>query len=209
VKDFAKGVFKFVGVIVLLAAIAAGVLYGFFVKVLEVGHNGMAPTMVLGDQVLVWKTQELGLGEVALCGHPQQPGVYVLGRVVGRRGQIVGMERGALTINGETPEVDTRGVVAFEDAELGRTLRMRYAYERILTHDHPIFWREDGEPRMRRPHTVRGGLFLMNDNRTHRGEDSRTYGEVAEESCVGRVFLRLTAAETPAELGNAALDIIE
>lgn len=208
-KDFAKGVFKFLGVLVLLAAIAGGVLYGFFVKVLEVGHNGMAPTMTLGDQVLVWKTQELGLGEVALCGHPQQPGVYVLGRVVGRAGQIVGIERGALTINGESPEVDTRGVVAFEDAELGRTVRMRHAYERILTHDHPLFWREGSEPRMRRAHTVQGGLFLMNDNRTHRGEDSRTFGEVANESCVGRVFLRLTAAETPAEIGNAALDIIE
>ena len=208
-KDFAKGLFKFLGVLVILAAIAAGVLYGFFVKVLEVGHNGMAPTMILGDQVLVWKTQQLGLGEVALCAHPQQPGVYVLGRVVGRPGQVVGMERGTLTINGETPSVDLLDVVAFPDAELGRSVRMRRAREVILDHDHPLFWREDSEPRMRRPHTVQGGLFLMNDNRTHRGEDSRTFGEVAPASCVGRVFLRLTAAETPAEIGNAALDIIE
>lgn len=208
-KDFAKGVFKFLSVIVILVAIAAGVLYGFYVKVLEVGHNGMAPTIVLGDSVLVWKTQELGLGQVALCEHPQQPGVYVLGRVVGRPGQIVGMERGTLTINGEMPEVDGRGIVSFQDAEIGRTVRMRYAYERILTHDHPIFWREGSEPRMSRPHTVRGGLFLMSDNRTHRGEDSRTFGEVSPASCVGRVFMRLTAAPTPAEIGNAALDIIE
>lgn len=208
-KDFAKGLFKFLGVLAILAAIAAGVLYGFFVKVLEVGHNGMAPTMTMGDQVLVWKTQELGLGEVALCEHPRQPGVYVLGRVVGRPGQIVAIERGSLTINGEAPMVDVLDVVAFPDAELGRTVRMQHAHEDILGHEHPLFWREDSEPRMRRPHTVQGGLFLMNDNRTHRGEDSRTFGEVSPEGCIGRAFLRLTAAETPAEIGNAALDIIE
>lgn len=209
VRDFLKGALKFLGVVLVIALIAGGVLYAFFVKVVEVGHNAMAPTMILGDRVLVWNSQDFGLGEVILCPHPQQPGRYVMGRVVGRPGQTVSMERGTLRINGQAPDTDVRGVVSFFDAETGRTERMRMALEDILDHDHRIFWREGSEPRMRRSHRVSGGLYIMNDNRTYVGEDSRTFGEVAPTTCVGRVFMRLTAAPSPAEVGNGALDIIE
>ncbi|MCZ7679215.1 MAG: hypothetical protein M5U28_10860 [Sandaracinaceae bacterium] len=62
---------------------------------------------------------------------------------------------------------------------------------------------------MRRAHRVSGGLYILNDNRTYVGEDSRTFGEVTPSTCVGRVFMRLTAAPSPAEIGNAPLDVIE
>lgn len=208
-RDFLKGALKFLGVVLVIALIAGGVLYAFFVKVVEVGHNAMAPTMILGDRVLVWNSQDFELGEVVLCPHPQQPGRYVMGRVVGRPGQIVSFERGSLTINGQTPATDVRGLVDFFDAESGRTERMRMALEDILDHDHRIFWREGSEARMRRAHRVSGGLYILNDNRTYVGEDSRTFGEVTPSTCVGRVFMRLTAAPSPAEIGNAPLDVIE
>lgn len=208
-KDFVKGALKFVAVIAVLAAVAGGVLYGFFVEIVDVGHNAMAPTMTIGDRVLVWKTQELPLGAVALCAHPVQPGVYVMGRVVGRPDHVVSIERGGLQINGDAPDLDTQGFVTFHDAEIGRAVRMRKIHEDILDRDHFIFVQDGREPRMRRAHRVERGLFLMNDNRTHRGEDSRTYGEVDPSACVGRVFMRLSAAESAPELGHAALDIIE
>ncbi len=209
VRDFLKGALKFLGVLLVIALVVGGVLYAFFVKVVEVGHNAMAPTMILGDRVLVWNTQDLGLGEVALCPHPQQPGRYVMGRVVGRPGQVLSMERGVLRINGDAPDTDIRGVVGFADAESGRTVRMHLAFEDILDHEHTIFWREGSQPQMRREHRVSSGLYLLSDNRTYTGEDSRTFGEVQPSTCVGRVFMRLTAAPSPAEVGNAALDIIE
>lgn len=204
-----KGLFKLLGVVLLIALVAGGVLYTSFVTVVEVGHNAMAPTMTLGDRVLVWRTDKFELGQVALCAHPGQPGNYVIGRVVGRPGQTVAIERGQLLIAGEAPPVDIRDVVVFDDAELGRPVRMRRALEDLLDRDHFIFTREGDEPRMRRAHSVRSGLFLMNDNRTHRGEDSRTYGEVDPNSCVGRVFMRLTAAPATVALGGAALDILK
>ncbi len=208
-REFTRGLLKFVGVVALLAAIAGGVLYAFFVKVVDIGHNGMAPTMILGDRVLVWRTQEFELGEPVLCRHPEQPGRYVIGRVVGRPGNVVAFERGSLTINGRSPDLDVRGLVIFQDAERGRQERMQYAIEDILDHDHPIFMRERSQPRMSRPHRVTGGLFLMSDNRTYVGEDSRAFGEVDSSTCVGRVFMRLTAAPSPSEVGNGVLDIID
>lgn len=208
VKDFLKGIFKFVGVLLVVALIVGGVVYSSFVTVLDVGHSAMAPTMVLGDRVLVWNTQELGLGEVALCAHPERPGEYVMGRVVGRPGHTVSFERGGLRINGDAPDTDLKGVITFHEADTRRTRQMRLIFEDILDNDHHIFVREGHTPSMRRPHEVQRGLFLMNDNRSFPGEDSRTYGEVTPSDCVGRVIMRLKAADAPAELGHAALDII-
>jgi signal peptidase I len=209
VRDFTKGALKFLGVVLAIALIAGGVLYGFFVKIVEVGHNAMAPTMILGDRVLVWKTTELELGDIALCAHPQEPGRYVMGRVVGRTGQTITFERGQLQINGETPDSQTLQDLEFDDAETGRRQRMRLGRENILDRTHWTFRRTTSEPRMRRPHRVGPGLFLLSDNRTHLGEDSRAYGEVTPSTCVGRVFMRLTAAPSPSEVGNAALDRIQ
>lgn len=208
-RDFTKGALKFLGVMLVIALVVGGVLYGFFVKVVEVGHNAMAPTMILGDRVLVWNTTELELGQVALCEHPSEPGRYMMGRVVGRPGQVVTFERGQLKIAGRTPDADQLGPIEFDDAETGRRQRMRLARENILDRTHWTFTREGHEPRMRRPHRVGSGLFLLNDNRTYLNEDSRTFGEVSPSRCVGRVFMRLTAAPSPPEVGNAALDRLQ
>lgn len=207
-KDFLKGIFKFVGVLLILALIVGGVLYSSFVTVLHVGHSAMAPTTVLGDQVLVWNSQEFGLGEVALCAHPERPGEYVMGRVVGRPGHTVSFERGGLCINGDAPYTDLTSMVSFFEGDTRRTHRMRLMVEDILGSHHRIFVREGHTPSMRRPHEVKRGLFLLNDNRSFPGEDSRTYGEVEPSACIGRVIMRLKAADAPAELGHAALDII-
>ena len=210
-RDFMKGLFKFIGVVAVIAAIAGGVLYAFYVKVVEVGHNGMAPTMFVGDRVLVWNGHNFDLGDIALCPHPTEPGRYVMGRVVGRTGQRVAIERGALRINGETPESDLHSPISWLDAETGRTEQMVWGIESILNHDHTFFVRAGraGVPDLREARVRGGQLYLLSDNRTHRGEDSRTFGGVTESSCVGSVFMRLTAAAAPPEIPHAALDLLE
>jgi len=209
VRDFTKAALKFLGAVALVLAIAAAILYFFFVRVVEVGHNAMAPTVMMGDRVLVWRTTNLDLGEMVLCEHPQQPGRYVMGRIVGTPGQQIAIERGQLLINGETPDVDLRGDVRFADLETGRNRTMQLGMEDILDHDHWTFHENGRAMRDMRQRQVGGGFFLLSDNRTYRGEDSRTFGEVSANTCIGNVFMRLTAAESPDEVGNAALDIIE
>jgi len=209
VRDFVKGASKFLGVVAILCAIVGAILYFFFVRVVTVGHNAMAPTVMMGDQVLVWRGQSFELGEMVLCPHPSEDGRYVLGRIVGRPGQTVSIERGELLINGRSPDKDIHTPIQFADMETGRNRTMTWGVEDILDHEHYFFVEENRQlPRMR-PHRVRGGVYLMSDNRSHRGEDSRTFGEVSEIGCIGSVFMRLTAAESPPEIGNSALDIIE
>ncbi len=208
-RDFVKGASKFLGVVAILLLIVGAILYFFFVRVVTVGHNAMAPTVIMGDQVLVWRGQSFELGEMVLCPHPSEAGRYVIGRIVGRPGQTVSIERGNLRINGVTPDADIHTPIQFADMETGRNRTMLWGVEDILDREHYFFREQGRRPVEMRPHRVRGGVFLMSDNRSYRGEDSRTFGEVSEINCIGRVFMRLTAADSPEEIGNSALDILE
>lgn len=204
-----KGLFKFLGGTLVVALAVGGVLFGFFIRVVDVGHDAMAPTIVSGDEVLVWRTQNFELGEIVLCPHPEEAGRYVMGRIVGRPGHTVAIGRGAqLEIEGQRPDVDLRGRVDFYDAQRRSSESMRWGYEDILDHQHPFMYRERRPPEMR-PHQVRGGYFLLSDNRSFHGEDSRRFGEVDGSTCIGRVFMRLTAAVAPPQFEHRALQFLE
>jgi len=210
VRDFTKGLLKFLGAVLVIAGVAAAVLYFFFVRVVEVGHNAMAPTIMIGDRVLVWRGHDFDLGDVVLCPHPAQPGRFVMGRVVARTGQTVEITRGQLVINGQAPDRDLRAAFEFYDAERGESYEVDWGVESILDHDYTFMSRTRRRPMEMRPATVRGAaVFLLSDNRSYGGEDSRTFGQVNVATCEGEVFMRLTAAEAPAEIPHGHLDFIE
>ena len=66
VYGFLRGTFKLFLWLAVPAAIAAGILRVFFVDVVTVGHNGMAPTLLLGDQVLVWRDAQVNHGDIVV-----------------------------------------------------------------------------------------------------------------------------------------------
>lgn len=199
---------KFLGGVVVFLAIVVAVLYFFFVRVVVVGHNAMAPTILLGDRVVVWRTTDFDLGEVLLCPHPEIPGRFVIGRFVGRPGYNIRIDEGILYINGETPDADHHAPIEFFDRETGRTESMVWGTESILDHDHTFFYRERRKPRYREREVGRG-LFILSDNRSYTGEDSRDFGVVSQPACIGRVFMRLTPAESPPEIPHGYFDYLE
>lgn len=212
-RDFTKGTLKVLGWIAALVAIVLVVLRLAFVDIITVGHNGMAPTIVAGDQVALWRGAKVETGDVALCVHPGDANRYVLARVIAKPGQRVGSERGQLLINGETVMRDTREPKRFYDTITRRTDRYLYAIEALGNNQHPMFLKERTMFELReRP--VRTGLFMLGDNRSYRGEDSRTYGEVDLATCKGVVFLRLVPAQPQEgdppsdDLDHGWLDII-
>ncbi|HBQ18404.1 MAG TPA: signal peptidase I [Myxococcales bacterium] len=210
VRDFTKGLLKFLGVVLLLAGVAAAVLYFFFVRVVEVGHNAMAPTIMVGDRVLVWRGHDFELGEAVLCAHPSQPGRFVLGRVVARTGQTVEISRGGLRINGESPDRDARPPFEFYDAERGESYQVEWGIETVVDQTYTYMTRARRRPMEMRPRQVTGAaVFLLSDNRSYAGEDSRTFGQVNLATCEGHVFMRLTAADSPDVVGNSHLDLID
>ena len=204
-----KGLLKFLGFLLLVSLAVGGVLKFFFVNVVEVGHNAMAPTIVAGDQVLVWKGASADRGDIFLCRHPRIPGRYVLSRVVATMGTQIGTDRNNLYVNGKAPDKDYRGKISFLEAESGFHRSLVWGIEK-WARDENLFFEDPNRPMQIRRQTVLGGVYLLGDNRAYRGaEDSRSLGTIAESTCIGQVFMRVTVSpDTPAEVGNSVLQLL-
>ena len=208
-NSFWRGTFKAVGFLAVVIAIVLGVLKLFFVDIVTVAHNGMAPTIVLGDQVLVWRGAAPNLNDIVLCRHPQESGRWVISRVALEPGESLSMVRGQLQLEGRRLDRDLRGEVQFLDGETNRTHRMRWGVEEFADrHDHFFFEPLDRRAPIRDQAAVRG-YYLLGDNRGHVGEDSRTFGVVQAQDCTGQVFMRLQAAPgVPAEIRHRTFDLL-
>lgn len=201
--------FNLIGWVLGLGLVAIGILFFFFVKPVEITHNGMAPTLLAGEEALIWRHSTPDMGDIVVCEHPARPGEYVMGRVVGKPGMLVSSPRGQLTIAGTTVDQDIRTEnFRFYDAVLDRTSTMIYGIEHLGNTDHQFFIRKDDVLHIR-PEKVTRGLYLLGDNRSLRGNDSRDFGPVNPVTCIGQVFMRLrTNPQDPNNLGHHWLQIL-
>ena len=85
------------GAVVIVIAL---VLKAFLFDMADVGHNGMAPTMVRGERVLINKRAKPKLGSIAVCQHPTEVG-WVVGRVAAVEGMTIDSYGDELRIDGE------------------------------------------------------------------------------------------------------------
>lgn len=207
-RDLLKGALKFLGGLAAVCGVVVAILYFFFVRVVVVGHNAMAPTIMLGDRVVVWRGTDFEIGDVILCPHPELTGRFVMGRVVGRPGHTVEVRQGRVAINGQVPDADMHPPITWIDTETGRQVEMIWGDVDLLDHHHRIFYQRH-RPSSDRAREVGPGLFILSDNRSYRGEDSRDFGVVRQPECVGRVFFRLTAGQSPPEIPHGPLDLID
>lgn len=174
-----------------LVLIAAAILRVFFVDLAVVGHYAMAPTLTAGEQVLAWRSAELEIGDVALCEHPQRPGEHVMGRVVALAGMTVDDGRDShLEIDGEAMPLHIDGTRQLRDTLEGTMHTFRYGVEQLHTTEHLVFLPLRKGFAMHGTR-VEGGLFLLGDNRTRHPNDSRSFGPVDPDGCIGQIVLRL------------------
>ncbi len=202
-----KWTFKTAFWLAILVGIFAVVMNFFFVKVAVVGHNAMAPTMVAGDQVVIWTKSAPDFGDITICADPRaNANRMVLGRVMGRAGFLLNTVREQLQINGQPVERDFQGTVRVNDTLNGTNLVLVKSIEKLGSTEHLVAERKGFKMAMRNV-KVRRGLFLLSDNRSYIGEDSRTFGEVDPTTCMGKVFLRLKPApDTGDEVKRGYLD---
>lgn len=210
-KSFTKGFLKLLAWLVGILLVFIAVMRIFFVDVAVVGHNAMAPTMEAGDSVLVWRSGEPDqLGDIVICSHPTNAGELVMGRVMGKPGMTVESDaRHQLVIEGSRPDTDWQGTEPFNDTVQGAQAEHRRGLVKLGNMEHLIYIRDGSEFRMTSTEVPAGKIFLLSDNRTHPGQDSRYFGPVDPETCHGTVFMRLApASDSPNELGTSYLDII-
>lgn len=180
------------------------------IDVHTVEDNGMAPSLVMGDTVAVWTVGAVDFADVMLCKNPSDDRRQVIGRVVAVEGSTISGDGPQLTIDGDRTEAYQIDTLGFFDEDRGRHQTMRVHEETFAgNHPHPIFI-EQSERVMIREAYVDHGVFLLGDNRTDYGHDSRTFGPVDPSDCSGEVILRLKPApERDDELKGSYLDIVK
>lgn len=192
-----------------ITLVVAGVLRLFFLDLVVVGHNGMAPTLIAGEEVLMWRGTDAEMGDVVICNHDTAPGGMVMGRVVARGGMSLKDERGALWIAGTEPTRDWQGETDFYDVDTNATIHVRHGTEELGNTDHLFFEAERYNFRMRETEVPAGHVFLMGDFRSRPDHDSRTFGTVPASNCIGSLFMRWKPVDDRgANLDHGWLDII-
>jgi signal peptidase I len=207
-RDGMPQLYKLVLWLAAFIGIIIGILYFFFVEIIEVGDDGMAPTMTAGDTVLIWKDADLSMGDIVFCDHPRQPGTFIMGRIMARPGQSIQTTRhGNVVVSGSDIDHDYEGNVDFTNLD-NQTFQMKHGQIKMGSATHLFFEREHRTPTIPERRITRG-FFILGDNRTDPEHDSRAFGEVPVGSCFGQVFMRLSpSGRAPEIFGQGNLDII-
>ena len=174
--------------------VIALVLRFIWFDVASVAHNGMAPTLIRGERVLINKRGKPTFGSIAVCRHPTEDG-WVVGRVAATPGMTIDSYGSELLIDGQPVESDHQGLMTFHNLDNDRTRPLAWGREYFGGNAHLIFLEEEGRYLVRKTTVPEGKLYLLGDFRSYMGQDSRAYGVVDASTCRGTIVFRLTPAE--------------
>ncbi|MBC7173651.1 MAG: hypothetical protein H5U40_14520, partial [Polyangiaceae bacterium] len=137
-----KSLFSLALWVAAIALTAGAVLKLFFIDVIVLGHDAMAPTLTVREQAFSWRGAEPDLGDIAVCANPSRPAELVIGRVVGRPGHVVSSSRGRLTINGRAVDTDILGSTRHSVSTTGRIADVQRVVETLAGRQHEAFYPE-------------------------------------------------------------------
>ena len=160
----------------------------------EVGHNGMAPTLLRGERVLINKKATPEIGSIAVCRHPTEDG-WVVGRVAATEGMTIDSFGSELRIDGKPVVFNTDGKTSFHNADNDLKGAVVWGDEYFGAEPHRIFMKEDGRHLVQETEVSQDELYLLGDFRAYRGQDSRAYGVVDASTCRGTIVFRITPVE--------------
>lgn len=191
-RSFLKALAWIAGIL----GVVAGLLYAFVFDTWTVPGDdpqlaaSIEPSLGAGDTVLVSRGKQPDVGVLVRCVDPDAPGRFVVGRIVGKYGDVIDIQGGTFQINGHSvsspnacdpPKITVRNPVTNEDQDL------HCSYEEYAGVSHPAI-RSGNEPG-KHVEVESGRLYLVSDNRAMH-LDSRDFGSVPVGSCQ-RIAFRL------------------
>ena len=174
--------------------VVALVLKVLFFDIAEVGHNGMAPTLLHGERVLIYKRGKPEVGSIVVCRHPSEDG-WVVGRVAASGGMTIDSFGNKLHIDDKPVLFEEKGVSSFYNTDNDLTGSVIWGDEYLGSQPHLIFMAEGEGHRVRETQVPAGKIYLLGDDRAYMGQDSRIYGVVDASTCRGTIIFRLTPLE--------------
>lgn len=185
------GCLSWLGAVIIVIALVLKVL---LFDVAEVGHSGMAPTLLREERVLINKRGAPEVGSIAVCRHPSEDG-WVMGRVAAIGGTTIDSFGNKLRIDGEPIAFDKQDTTSFYNPDNDLTGSVIWGDEHLGREPHQIFMAEDEGHQVRETEVPAGKIYLLGDNRAYMGQDSRAYGVVDASTCRGTIFFRLTPVD--------------
>lgn len=186
---------SFLSWVLAFVIIIAVILKIVFFDVAVVGHNGMAPTLLRGERILINKKGKLEVGNIAVCKHPTEEG-YVVGRIAAKPGSWITSKGPTLDIDGTKIEYKRHGATTFYNPDIDKEDELEWGSEYYGPSAHRIFMaKTKPKQEVRRTLVQDGKLYLLGDYRAYMGQDSRVYGPVDEITCRGTIMMRLTPVD--------------
>ena len=201
-----KEALKVVVWLIVIGAIVVFVLRKYFIARATAVDEGMAPTILSGDEVAVWKHATPAIGNIFLCVAPDD-GSLIMGHVVGKPGMTVEEKRGNFFLSGEPIATTVSRTLDFYDTDLDVAVNVEMGIAEYANVHQPFF-RQPGDATSFAPVTVPPGhIYLLGANWASEHHDSRFHGTVPISACIGQVFVRLKPADDHgADLGHGYLD---
>jgi signal peptidase I len=202
-RDVGK-LLKFLLGLIVVVAIVAIVGRLFFFELGKTQSYSMVPTLVAGDIFIVStiSRHDLGRGDVAVCENPDDPGELVALRVIGVPGDSVEFSRNHITLSGEMLQHQVIDPIIYVDRTSGEEMEyaVRIAEELVggKLHNIALMDRAGGKEAARVV-VPEGRFFVAGDNR-NMSVDSRNFGSIPIESCVGKAVFLLWPAKDSGDL---------
>jgi signal peptidase I len=206
-----QGLIRLAVTLGIIGVVGSMVAKEFFVDVVVITHNGMAPTIVAGDEIAVWRGANVDMANVVVCEHPSRKGELVIGRALVFAGHTIHRDyNGVIYVDEDRTATEPREIMWFYDVTRKKQFEMTYGHMSYGRHHEHGYFIERGTTIDLRTYRVSRGVYLLGDNRSDSGHDSRAFGEVDPAKCLGQAFLRLKSAPSNNDdLHRAPIGIID
>ncbi len=197
IRSFLKKLFGFA--IFLVIVLIIGRLFFFEVAVTK--SFSMVPNLISGDVFIVYKRILLGPGDIAVCRHPNNPESNVVLRIVGVPGSTVAIRNNHVFLNDNMVDRTHEGTLLYEDNTAEEPLEyiVDIAHAFVGGHAYDLAFMDRAGDKNFRKYEVTDGFFLLGDNR-NMTRDSRHFGEVNMDTCIGKAVFLIWPAEDNGDL---------
>ena len=197
-----RGFIKFLFGVIVVVAFVAIVGRIFFFELAQTQSYSMVPTLVAGDVFVVWTRGLIGQGDIALCANPESPSEMIALRVVGVPGNRISFLQNRMDIDGRVVQHEFVDPIIYVDNTSGE--RVEYAVKIAEEYMggslfHVAMMDRAGGKDARAIVVPTDHFFVVGDNR-NLARDSRNFGPVPIESCIGRAVFLLWPGEDSGDL---------
>jgi signal peptidase I len=193
---------KFLFGLIIVIAIVAVVGRLFFFELGKTQSYSMVPNLVAGDVFIVSTVSLLGEGDIAVCENPDDPSELVALRVIGVPGDEISFWRNHIKLNGQVIQHNVEDPIIYIDRTSGEDMEyaVNIAEEYVGGRDfHVALMDRAGGKEMKPVVVPEDQFYVVGDNR-NLSVDSRNFGTIPIESCVGKAVLLLWPGEDSGSL---------